>query len=324
MRVSAAKVYLSEKDILSIIEQFVHVEGLQIKAIKINDLITVKGEYKKGVIIPFTAKIGIGIVVNNSVNVMIFGVKVSKIGILDSIKKLAMKAFLKDLDSIGLHVQGDTLNISMNKLSKIIPYVYFNLKNIEVQDGFIEAKVENIIYTEDKETISIKHESVEKTKKVVSDGYTKIRHKVMDKVPDKHNNLVKYAMVLPDMVALLYRLFLDKRVSGKTKVLVGGILTYLASPIDLLPDFIPFIGKIDDVAIAFYGLNVVINDIPEYIILENWQGEENIITIVQEGVKYISKIAGSDNIVKLVTFIKSLSVKAKKEEKKDEEDSNIH
>lgn len=324
MRLSSVNVSLSEKDILSLIDQFVEVEGLSIKSINIDELISIEGEYKKGVTIPFKAKLGIGNVINNCINISIFDVKVAKIGVLNSVKKLAMKALLKDLVSIGLTVDGETLNLNLNKLSKSIPYVYFNLKSAEVENGFIKIEAQDIIYTEEKETISIKHKETKNKRIPAKDGYTSFRKNIINKVPSKYEKIATYSMILPDIIALLYRLFLDKRVSIKTKVLAAGILGYLVSPIDILPDFIPFIGEIDDIAVAFYGLNTIINDVPEEVILDNWQGEENVITIVNEGVKYIGKIAGSENIAKLVNFIKGLGKKTKKEEKDDEEGSDLH
>jgi len=84
------------------------------------------------------------------------------------------------------------------------------------------------------------------------------------------------------------------------------MLAYVASPIDIIPDFIPLIGHVDDVAIAFFGLNAIINEVPEEIILENWQGEDNIILIVREAVSYISKTVGSENVPKLANALKSI------------------
>jgi uncharacterized membrane protein YkvA (DUF1232 family) len=122
----------------------------------------------------------------------------------------------------------------------------------------------------------------------------------------------------------LWRLFKDKRVELKTKVLVGGIIAYIASPIDLLPDFIPMIGKIDDVAVVFFAMNKIINEVPEEVILANWTGKEDIIKIVKEAVAFISKLVGGQNVAKLLGYIKKLSLKGMKEELKDEERDNIH
>ena len=46
-------------------------------------------------------------------------------------------------------------------------------------------------------------------------------------------------MVIPDIIALLWRVFRDKRVSIATKGKVAAVLAYLAMPFDILPDFIP-------------------------------------------------------------------------------------
>jgi uncharacterized membrane protein YkvA (DUF1232 family) len=77
----------------------------------------------------------------------------------------------------------------------------------------------------------------------------------------------------------------------------------LISPIDILPDSIPFVGRIDDIALAFFALDKIINSVPEKVILENWQGKDNIIYIVKEGVGYITNIVGGKNVAKVISFI---------------------
>ncbi len=58
-------------------------------------------------------------------------------------------------------------------------------------------------------------------------------------------------MLIPDITVLLYRLLKDKRVDVKTKTLVVSVLSYIVSPVDIIPSFIPFIGQIDDFAVVF-------------------------------------------------------------------------
>jgi len=118
------------------------------------------------------------------------------------------------------------------------------------------------------------------------------------------------------------RLFKDKRVKLDVKIKVAGILAYLASPIDIMPDFIPMVGKVDDVAIAFFGLNSIINEIPEEIILQNWQGKENIIVTVREAVNYISVAVGSENVSKLLHALGK--VLKRKGVKKDGIEVSVH
>ncbi|MBC2580196.1 YkvA family protein [Clostridium sp. DJ247] len=317
MKVSAVKVLLNDEDILSIISDYIDIEGLQIDNIEINELITIKGSYKRKISIPFTVKIGLGSILGNVINIKIFNIHVSKIGILNSIKNLALKKLLKDFVDYGIKVDKDIVTANLDVISKFVPYFYFKLKSINVISGAIEVEAENLIYAENKlmPTRNKETKKIEPTKP--KDEYTKFRKQIVDKVPNKYDKFIKYAMIIPDITALLWRLFRDKRVKVKVKIMVAGVVAYLASPIDVLPDFIPLVGKIDDLAIAFFALNAIINEVPEEIILENWQGDENIILITKEAVGYISQVVGAQNVNKLIKVTKNIF-------KKGEKDVNKH
>jgi uncharacterized membrane protein YkvA (DUF1232 family) len=113
-------------------------------------------------------------------------------------------------------------------------------------------------------------------------------------------------MLVPDIVVFLGRLLKDKRVNLKIKIMLAGLIAYLASPIDVLPDFIPFIGKIDDISIVFFALNVILDEIPKEIIIDDWQGKENIVVITKEAVDYITAILGGKNISKILDQIRNI------------------
>ncbi|MCM0646976.1 YkvA family protein [Clostridium swellfunianum] len=326
MKLTNAKARLSSEDALGIIREYVVVEGLTIKNIKIDNIITVYGSYKKGVEIPFQAAIGIGSIQGNIVNVKIFEFKVAKVGILSPIKNFALKNLLKEINIDGITVDKDILTIDLDTLMKVVPYVIFTLKSVELVKDAIEVEMEDIIYAPQKEVSSLikKSDKADKTQIQIADNYTKVRENIETRVPDKYKNIVEYALLIPDIAALLWRLFRDKRVQIKTKLLVGGLIAYIASPIDLLPDFIPMIGKIDDVAVVFFAMNKIINEVPEEVILANWTGKEDIIRTVKEGVAFIAKLVGSQNVAKLLGYIKKLSVKGAKEELQDEKRGNIH
>lgn len=325
MKVTSAKIRLTNEDILEAIEEFVEVEGLSIEAINIDEFITVKGSYKKGVDIPFKAVVGIGSLKSNVVNVKIFEFKISKLGIISPIKNFALKTVLKGFEDNGLKVDGDLIAVDLNIISKFVPYINFEAKAVELLPNAIEVEVSNITYAPNKEKKEFKAKKEEKKNlNSVADKYSKLRENLQDKFPEKYKEIVEYALLIPDIAALLWRLFKDKRVELKTKMLVGGIIAYIASPIDVLPDFIPIIGKIDDVAIVFFAMNKIINDVPESIILDNWNGKDDIIKIVRDGVAFISKMVGSQNVGKLIEYVKKLSNKVKNEEKQDEERHNIH
>ncbi|HSN58945.1 MAG TPA: DUF1232 domain-containing protein, partial [Clostridiaceae bacterium] len=157
-----------------------------------------------------------------------------------------------------------------------------------------------LIYAKNKETVKIEKKADSLPNIKITDKYTATRDKMVENVPDKYQKVFEYALMVPDIISLMYRLFKDKRVKLDVKIKVAGILAYLASPIDIMPDFIPMVGKVDDVAIAFFGLNSIINEIPEEIILQNWQGKENLIVTVREAVNYISVAVGGENVSKLL------------------------
>ncbi|NLU08418.1 MAG: DUF1232 domain-containing protein [Clostridiales bacterium] len=136
--------------------------------------------------------------------------------------------------------------------------------------------------------------------------YHKFREKILHKVPSKYEKIVEYGMLVPDIVVFLGRLLKDKRVNLKIKIMLAGLIAYLASPIDVLPDFIPFIGKIDDISIVFFALNVILDEIPKEIIIDDWQGKENIVVITKEAVDYITAILGGKNISKILDQIRNI------------------
>ena len=70
----------------------------------------------------------------------------------------------------------------------------------------------------------------------------------------------------------------------------------MAVPSDIIPDKIPFIGKIDDIAMAFFALNKIIEDVPAKVILENWDGKNNIVTVLKIVAQYVTDFTGAKNV----------------------------
>jgi uncharacterized membrane protein YkvA (DUF1232 family) len=68
------------------------------------------------------------------------------------------------------------------------------------------------------------------------------------------------------------RLFLelvrDGRVPWSRKVLLGLAAAYVASPIDLVPDFVPFVSRIDDVAVVVLALDAFLESVPRELMIE--------------------------------------------------------
>ena len=80
------------------------------------------------------------------------------------------------------------------------------------------------------------------------------------------------AGLIPDCIVLFRRVLTDPRVPRRRKLLLAALIGYLAMPIDLVPDFIPVAGQLDDAIIVALVLRAVLRaDGPE-LLLEHWPG----------------------------------------------------
>jgi uncharacterized membrane protein YkvA (DUF1232 family) len=84
---------------------------------------------------------------------------------------------------------------------------------------------------------------------------------------------------VPDCVVLFSRLVRDKRLPRRFKFLVGALIPYLAMPFDLVPDFIPVAGQLDDAVIVAFVLRRVARKNPE-LIREHWPGPPSSLALV--------------------------------------------
>ena len=87
-------------------------------------------------------------------------------------------------------------------------------------------------------------------------------------------------MFLPNMVILLGRLLKDPRVPMAEKALFVGAIVYVISPIDLIPDVLPFIGQVDDIYVVTLVLMRLINRTNEDVVREHWSGGGDIIALI--------------------------------------------
>jgi uncharacterized membrane protein YkvA (DUF1232 family) len=86
---------------------------------------------------------------------------------------------------------------------------------------------------------------------------------------------------VPDCVVLCRRLLADSRVPRRHKALLAGLLGYLASPLDLIPDFIPVIGQLDDVLIAAVVLRTVRRGVKRSILRRHWPGPPQSLRVIE-------------------------------------------
>src|SRR5688572_23108114 len=72
-----------------------------------------------------------------------------------------------------------------------------------------------------------------------------------------------------DKISLAGSLIRDERIPLAPRIIALALVLYIASPIDLVPDFIPLIGYFDDILIVLVGAGLLLRSIPRYIIEEH-------------------------------------------------------
>jgi uncharacterized membrane protein YkvA (DUF1232 family) len=82
---------------------------------------------------------------------------------------------------------------------------------------------------------------------------------------------------LPACLTTVRRLRNDPRVPRRAKVAILLAGLWLLSPIDLLPEFLPVIGPLDDVLVAALALRYAARRVPRELLLEAWPGEPRLL-----------------------------------------------
>jgi uncharacterized membrane protein YkvA (DUF1232 family) len=85
---------------------------------------------------------------------------------------------------------------------------------------------------------------------------------------------------IPDCIVLVSRLARDRRISAPRRAVLFLVLGYLAVPIDLVPDFLPGIGQLDDAVLLGLALRLIVRGGGTDLVREAWPGPEASLTLV--------------------------------------------
>lgn len=88
------------------------------------------------------------------------------------------------------------------------------------------------------------------------------------------------ATFIPDCIVLVSRLAREPRVPRRRKLLLLGLVAYLSSPFDLVPDFVPVAGQLDDAIIVALVLRHFVAAGGEPLVRELWPGPERSLGVV--------------------------------------------
>ncbi|WP_026886162.1 YkvA family protein [Clostridium beijerinckii] len=318
MNISEVKVKLTGNDILSIINEFVKIDGLDLRTVTINNGIILEGSLKKGINIDFNIKVQLVGCVHNKIIVKIVKVKVLNVGFFKILRSFVLKQLAKAFKKYGIDSDRDKVIIDINTILQDVPYINLNINEVFMKRSEVWAEISNVKISilgelikernveeksEEEEIDIALLDSIDKTKDCYSVGRNKITNKLSENVRDYK----EYIFILPDIVSLIYRLLKDKRVSIKTKLIMSAGIAYVTVPVNIIPNSIPFIGVIDDIGVIFFVLNKILKDIPLSIIVENWEGENDILLVLKKGIEYLANFTNATNIEKLYSAVEELS-----------------
>jgi uncharacterized membrane protein YkvA (DUF1232 family) len=88
------------------------------------------------------------------------------------------------------------------------------------------------------------------------------------------------ARFVPDCLVLVRRLLHDPRVARRHKALLLGLIAYLAFPFDLVPDFIPIVGQLDDALIVAWVLRRLVRGAGPEVVAQHWPGAQRPLRLV--------------------------------------------
>jgi uncharacterized membrane protein YkvA (DUF1232 family) len=88
------------------------------------------------------------------------------------------------------------------------------------------------------------------------------------------------ASFVPDCLVLFRRLLRDPRVPRRAKIALALLVVYLAMPFDLVPDFIPVAGQLDDAILVAAAIAYVVRRAGRDVVRELWPGSERGLRLV--------------------------------------------
>jgi uncharacterized membrane protein YkvA (DUF1232 family) len=87
--------------------------------------------------------------------------------------------------------------------------------------------------------------------------------------------------VVPDLVRLLRSLIADGSVPLDVRIVLVGLVVWIVNPIDLIPEFIPIVGPLDDVIVAVLALRYARRRVGSEAIRRRWPGTEDGLALVE-------------------------------------------
>lgn len=130
-----------------------------------------------------------------------------------------------------------------------------------------------------------------------SDFYQKLRKDIWKWAKSKtgkENKWAEYLLFAPDLFHLMCKLTADKNVPIEEKAKLALAIAYFVSPIDIIPEAIVGpAGYVDDIALAAFVLNSIINNTNPKIVAKHWAGDNDVLKVIKDILKVADDMVGS-------------------------------
>lgn len=93
---------------------------------------------------------------------------------------------------------------------------------------------------------------------------------------------------LPDVVRTIARLAADPVLPKAAKIALAAAVLYLVSPVDLIPDFIPGLGALDDLLVAAILVDGILNYVDRGLVLKYWPGSAESLERIARAARVLS------------------------------------
>jgi uncharacterized membrane protein YkvA (DUF1232 family) len=93
------------------------------------------------------------------------------------------------------------------------------------------------------------------------------------------------ATLLPNLILLFKDLARDPNVPRRAKVVLALAAVWLVSPIDLLPEFLPVLGPLDDIVVAALALRYLVRRAGAEVVRDHWRGERATLDVILQAAR---------------------------------------
>lgn len=94
-----------------------------------------------------------------------------------------------------------------------------------------------------------------------------------------------------NIVRLTRGLAKDPRVPKRNKLIFAGVAAYVVMPVDLIPDWLPGIGRLDDIIMVCVAVDSMLNHTPKAVLDDYWQGDQAVLdsirSVVSTAVEFV-------------------------------------